>query len=148
MDPILAMMLSAACGAAALLAGVVAVAVWMRGRRIPWLIGGISAVAAAAALGFLIVMPPGYSRAEQARVERLHAQFAPALERYRQVHGTYPPTLEAAGIATPQTRYGPLEYTPSMKDGAAAYTLGYGDYIRNGFTAFYDSRRGRWDLDS
>jgi hypothetical protein len=149
MDAVLAMMIGACLGLVALLAGVAALAVWIRRRRMPWLAGGVSAVAAAAALVCLVSMPPGYSRAERERVERLHAEFAPALERYRQAHGDYPPTLEAAGIATPQTRYGPLEYGARReKDGAPTYSIGYGDYIQNGFSAWWDSKSKTWYIDS
>jgi hypothetical protein len=147
MDPMIAMGIGAASGLVALAAGALAISIWVRKRRIAWLSGGISAVAAAAAFGCMVAMPPGYQPAEQERVERLHAQFAPALERYRQRHGEYPPTLEAAGIQTPQTRYGPLRYAAS-RTGEAYYEISFGNYTENGFTSFYNSRHGKWQLDT
>lgn len=147
MDPVIAMALVAMFGLVALLAGALAISIWFRKRRIAWLSGGISAVAAAAAFGCMVAMPPGYQPAEQARVERLHAQFAPALEQYRQRHGEYPPTLEAAGIQTPRTRYGPLRYTAGRKDGVY-YEISFGNYTENGFTSFFNSRQGTWQLDT
>lgn len=149
MGSVIAMALVAMFGLVALLAGALAISIWIRKRRIAWLSGGISAVAAAAAFGCMVAMPPGYRAAEQERMERLHAQFAPALEQYRQQHGEYPPTLEAAGIQTPRTRYGPLRYTAGRaKDGTAYYGLAFGDYNDNGFAAFFDSREGTWSLDT
>lgn len=147
MDPMMAMALGAMFGLVALLGGALAISIWIRKRRIAWLSGGISAIAAAAAFGCMVAMPPGYHPAEQERVERLHAQFAPALEQYRQRHGEYPPTLEAAGVQTPRTRYGPLRYRASRTD-EAYYQISFGNYAENGFTAFFDSRRGKWQLDT
>lgn len=149
MDPIVGGAVIMLFAGVALVAGLIAAVRWLMNRRTPWVTGGVAAVSAAIVLGCLMAMPPGYSADERARVERLHARFAPALERYRQAHGQYPPTLEAAGIATPQTEYGPLEYRAwRLDDGAPAYSVSYGDYLRNGFTAFFDSRAGTWQLDS
>jgi type II secretory pathway pseudopilin PulG len=147
MDPMMAMGIGATSGLVALLAGALAISIWIRKRRIAWLSGGISAAAAAVAFGCMVAMPPGYQPAEQERVERLHAQFAPALEQYRRQHGAYPPTLEAAGIQTPQTRYGPLRYQAS-RTGEAYYEISFGNYTENGFTSFFNSRHGKWQLDT
>jgi hypothetical protein len=93
--------------------------------------------------------PPGYDTSEHRRVEQVVAEFAPALERYRQAHGEYPPTLQAAGIATPQTAYGPLRYrTWRTTDGISIYEVSFGDYDRNGFIASFNSDRKTWYLDS
>ena len=136
-------------GLVALVAGLIAVVNWLVEGRTPWKSGGVTIVAAAVLLVCARVTPPGYSADERVRVERLHAEFAPALERYRQAHGGYPPTLEAAGIATPQTEYGPLEYHTWRTDkDEPAYSVSFGDYARNGFTAYFDSRLGKWHLDS
>ena len=149
MDPIVGaviIMLSVGVALVSLLIGVVS---WLRYRRTPWRWGAVAAVCGAVVLGCGMAMPPGYHAGERERVQRLHAQFAPALERYRQTHGAYPPTLEAAGIATPRTEYGPLQYTAwRTREGAPAYSVSFGDYYRNGFTAYYDSRQGEWQLDS
>lgn len=96
-------------------------------------------------------VPPGYSASEHQRVEQVVAELAPVLDRYRQVHGVYPPTLQAAGIPTPQTAYGPLRYrTWREYDGLPIYEVSFGDYDRNGFSAAYSSlngHQGEWHLD-
>lgn len=70
------------------------------------------------------------------------------LERYHQTHGAYPPTLEAAGLATPQTEYGPLRYRRERsKEGSPSYVITFGSYIDNGFVAWWDSGSRTWDLD-
>jgi hypothetical protein len=94
---------------------------------------------------------PRYSAAEHRRVEKVVAELAPVLERYRQEHGEYPPTLQAAGIPTPQTLYGPLRYRSGREyDGLPIYEVSFGDYDRNGFAASYSSlngHEGEWHLD-
>jgi hypothetical protein len=132
----------------AIVTGWMAIPVWRRTGRAPRLLW-VAAASMAIVLIAPAALPPGYSRGEHDRIERLHAQFAPALERYRQDHGAYPPTLEAAGIATPRTKYGPLRYTPGRaKDGTPAYSIAFGDYFLNEFTAWWDSESREWYLDS
>lgn len=128
----------------------VIVAVWLlvRQRRISRVAVACGAVSVVVVIGCMMAMPPGYQPGERERVERLHAQFAPTLERYRQTHGDYPPTLEAAGITTPQTMYGPLQYRrePS-KEGSPGYVIAFGDYLQNGFVTWWDSGARTWYLD-
>jgi hypothetical protein len=81
--------------------------------------------------------------AEQSRVDDMHRQFAPALEQYRQTHGRYPSTLEAAGIETPVTRYGPLHYYGT----GTWYLISFGDIERDRFSSDWDSRKQAWRLD-
>jgi hypothetical protein len=148
MDPMIGTGLIFIFGAAALASGFGALVVLVVDGRISRLAVGAGAVSTAAVLACCMAMPPGFSQAEQDRVERLHAQFAPALEQYRQTHGGYPPTLEAAGIATPATEYGPLRYyARRSQEGAVFYEISFGDYFDNGFTASFRSDRKTWYLD-
>lgn len=80
--------------------------------------------------------------AEQTRVDEMHRQFAPALEQYRQAHGAYPPTLEDAGIQTPETRYGRLHYYGT----GTWYLISFGDIERDRFSADWDSRKRAWSM--
>ncbi|HEX6372152.1 MAG TPA: hypothetical protein VF006_24760 [Longimicrobium sp.] len=148
MDPIIGTGLIFIFGAAALLSGLCALVVLVVDGRISRIAVGVGAASTAVLFACSMAMPPGYSRAEQDRIDRLHAQFAPALERYRQTHGDYPPTLEAAGIAIPATEYGPLRYhVHRSKEGTSFYEVSFGDYYDNGFTASFNSERKTWYLD-
>ena len=84
--------------------------------------------------------------AEQARIDKLHKWIGPALERYRSERGVYPPTIEAAGIRTPMTRYGPLYYYSSGSKREPWYLLSFGDIERLGFSADWDSRTQKWTM--
>lgn len=149
MDPLVGMAASAMFGLVALVCGLAAVVTWIVERRTPWPPLGITAASAAVVLGCAMAMPPAYSEAERDRVERLHAQFAPALERYRQEHGEYPPTLQAIGITPPETTYGPLRYQVwRTQEGTSCYSASLGDYYYNGFTASFNSCGGEWHLDT
>ncbi|HEX6372153.1 MAG TPA: hypothetical protein VF006_24765 [Longimicrobium sp.] len=119
-----------------------------RGRRLSRVVRGV-------AIAFVLMMvgcgpvPPGYDASEHRRAEQVVAGFAPTLERYRQEHGEYPPNLQAAGIATPQTLYGPLRYrTWREYDGLSIYEVSFGDYDRNGFVATYNSLGEKWSLNT
>lgn len=148
MDPVMAVVIGGVFTLAAMLFGVMALVVWLRHRRTPWFPGGMAAASVLVVIACMVAMPPAYHPAEQQRIDRLHQQFAPALERYRQTHGDYPPTLEAAGIATPRTEYGPLRYHPHRsKEGVIFYEISFGDYYQNGFTASFRSDRKTWYLD-
>jgi hypothetical protein len=148
MDPFTGSALIFIFGLAALISGVIAVGSLVRRGRLAAVPAVCAAVSVAAVIGSMMAMPAGYSAAERERVERLHAVFAPALERYRQTHGDYPPTLEAAGIPTPETEYGPLRYTRERsKNGPPAYSIAFGDYIHNGFVTWWDSDSRKWNLD-
>ena len=135
-------------GLAALVSGVLVLGSLVWQRRVAPVPAVCGAVSVAVVIACMVTLPPGYSQAERDRVAQLHATFAPALERYRQTHGDYPPTLEAAGIRTPQTEYGPLQYRRERsKAGAPQYTISFGDYRDNGFVTWWDSGSRTWSLD-
>ncbi|HEX2076920.1 MAG TPA: hypothetical protein VHG08_04400 [Longimicrobium sp.] len=149
MDPILVMIIGGAALFATLGCALAALVIAVGFRRRPWRSGGMAAASALVFLASTAMLPARYDAAEHDGIKDVHAGFAPALERYRQAHGEYPPTLEAAGIATPQTRYGPLRYRSGRaEDGAAFYSVGFGDWWGNGFDAYFDSRKGTWQIDS
>ena len=83
-------------------------------------------------------------QAEVARVDSLHRGFAPALEQYRQEHGTYPDSLQDAGIPIPSTRYGPLHYYGSSSKQNVWYLISFGDPGKDDFQADWDSRKQKW----
>ena len=148
MDPFIGSALIFIFGAVAVISGVVAAAGLVARRRVLPIPTLCAAVSVAVVIGSIMTLPPGYSPGERDRVERLHAQFSPALERYRQTHGDYPPTLAAAGIATPQTEYGPLQYRRELsREGRPAYVISFGDYVQNGFVTWWDSGAQQWYLD-
>lgn len=137
-------------GLATLSWGLAAVTLWIVDRRAPRLSLTMTAVSLAFTLACAATIPPGYDKREARRIEALHAGFAPVLEAYRRQHGTYPPTLEAAGIATPQTRYGPMRYhVYRTVDGRPWYELSFGDYGENGFVRFWHNKdgAGEWHSD-
>jgi hypothetical protein len=149
MDPLMLMLLGGAAFVAAGCWLFVAGWIWLANRRLP----RASLAAAGASLAVLvfaaIAMPPGYEPGEHERIKQVHAEFAPALEGYRQQHGAYPATLETAGIKTPNTKYGPLSYAARTDSlGRATYSLSFGDYLQNGFVAFWDSESRDWGMDS
>lgn len=151
MDPIISFGLAVLGWLAVLFWGGVALLRWIAHRRLPRVPLRMAGVSLVFALVFTAVSPPGYSEGEARRIDRAHAEFAPVLEAYRRQHGAYPPTLEAAGIPTPQTRYGPLRYSADVDSaGVPRYHLGFGDYGRNGFSAGWSSGRkpGDWYLDT
>lgn len=88
---------------------------------------------------------PRYINDELSRMEMRRHEFAPALEAYRQAHGHYPPTLGAAGVEVPMTRYGPLHYYGSTER-PAWYLVSFGDPTVNRFSADWDSRRQKWSV--
>jgi hypothetical protein len=78
----------------------------------------------------------------------LEAQGTPlvaAIEKYRDSHGVYPPTLEAAGLTPPQTRFRPWRYD-LRPDGS--FQIAIGDYGRDGFVLFWTSQNKSWYRDT
>lgn len=125
--------------------GFVALALWLWRRRTPRVTGGLALASAALLVFSLVTEAPVWTAGEQAKVEAMRQELAPALERYRQAHGEYPPTLEAAGLKPPQTRYGPLEYFRGRSEqGVTHYSVSFGDPQLNGFNAIWESRTGEW----
>jgi hypothetical protein len=127
-DPIITFVLATLAYLGAMFWGAVALLRWMAHRRVPRFSLSLAGASLLFALVCTVVMPPGYSEREARRIDRAHAEFAPVLETYRRQHGAYPPTLEAAGIPTPRTRYGPLRYSAEVGSaGVPQYHLGFGD---------------------
>jgi hypothetical protein len=127
---------------------VVALALWVWRRRTPRVTGGLALASAALVVVSLVTQAPVWSAAEQAKVDEMRQEITPALERYRQAHGAYPPTLEAAGVKPPQTRYGPLRYhVGRVQPTPPYYSLSFGDAQTNGFVAHWDSKTGEWTRD-
>lgn len=136
---------------ATVVCGLVAATSWLVTGRLPKWPLGLAGASLAMAMLVCTALPPGYDDREAGRIQALHAEFAPVLERYRQEYGTYPPTLQAAGIATPQTPWGPLRYKVfTDREGKPYYEVSMGDYAKNGFVSFWTSESpGRgWSIDS
>lgn len=91
MDPFLAGPLILIFGFLLFLSIIAGVVELVRTRRLPHAVVGTGLVSAAVVAVCILWVAPGYSPAEQARVEQLHRDFAPAIERYREAHGQYPP---------------------------------------------------------
>jgi hypothetical protein len=68
------------------------------------------------------------------------------IERYRSAHGRYPETLRAAGISQPTYHYSGFAYR--LIEGGEAFELSIGDYSRNGFCLFWNSKWGVWYHDT
>lgn len=147
-DPILGFVLIALCLMGTAASGLVALYTGLSRNRVPIFSAPASAVFLLALMVVGPHVPPGRDDAELARVHALHSSFAPALERYREEHGRYPETLEQAGIATPQTRYGPLRYRVWTDSAGTRYEVSFGDYHGNGFVSSWGSLSGEWALDT
>jgi hypothetical protein len=137
-------------------------AVWLRRRKPPMVPGGLAATCAVIVVILLAGVGQMFSgqapgandearawartASERARVDRLHREFAPALERYRQANGQYPSTLAAVGVTTPDTPYGPLHYYGSGPVPPQWYLISFGDPSEDGFSADWDSRTQAWTV--
>lgn len=96
-----------------------------------------------AAIVFVELVLP--RRCSPSSVERDAAPLIQQLDAYRQAHGRYPPTLEAAGIRPPRYRCGTFTYTLDA-DGSCGLSIG--DYARDNFEASWDSNKREWYLDT
>jgi hypothetical protein len=172
MSPGTTLMLILVFGSAAIGFSLVVLKTWLLEHRLPRVAGGWAACTTAILLTGLLAAHhsapdrgPGdanspwvpqyrtawyrsarYVTPEQRRVDRMHRQFGPALEMYRQTHGKYPPTLEDVGIATPLTHYGPLYYYSSGSRRDPWYLISFGDIERHHFSADWDSRTQEWNV--
>jgi hypothetical protein len=98
------------------------------------------AVAAVAAVLWLIPIPPDLTR-----LEGEGAQIADRVEAYRAARGAYPPDLDAAG-ANPRTgRYGGWQY--EVYPDGTGFRLSIGRYGEDGFALSYTSEGG-WYSDT
>jgi hypothetical protein len=145
MRPEVTLMLLFFFGISTLFWGTVALGLWIWRRKRPRVTGTLALSSLIIVVISLVSAAPGYSAKEQARIERMHQAFAPALERHRRAHGEYPPTLRAVGVAPPRTKYGPLDYHAGRsEEGIAYYWLGFGEPQMHGFVASWDSRSREW----
>jgi hypothetical protein len=110
-----------------------------------FLVGVVIALAAAAfsffapIVSYVLSPAPDFPMLE-AEGDTLRA----AVERYHSEHGSYPPTLEAAGVASPKTRWGYWEY--SLR--GATYVLRVGNYDKHGFVLFREGVHSAWHRDT
>jgi hypothetical protein len=145
MRPEATLMLFFIFGISTLFWGTVALGLWIWRRKRPRVTGTLALSSAIIVVISLVSAAPGYSAKEQARIDQMHQAFAPALERHRQAHGEYPPTLQAVGVTPPRTKYGPLDYHAGRtEEGAPYYWLGFGEPQMHGFAASWDSRSREW----
>lgn len=149
MSPDSTLMVIVAFGIAGIFWTLVAVAIWLLGRRLPRVTGGLALACAAVVVARLNANTTDYTaywRQEHVRVDSLHQAFAPALEAYRHTHGRYPSALREAGIKTPRTLYGPLRYDGSGNERPSWYRISFGGPGEQGFTAVWDSRKRAWSI--
>lgn len=67
------------------------------------------------------------------------------IEAYNAEHGEFPDNLAKADITLPDAPYGGWEYHTSNNN--SEFVLRIGDYGRDNFVFFWDSRYGSWYLD-
>lgn len=83
-----------------------------------------------------------YTAAELAReAEPLIRQ----LDEYRAAEGSYPKNLASAGIVPPSFRGLKVDY---VVDEAGEVSIQLGDYMQDGYTANWSSKRREWYFDS
>jgi hypothetical protein len=69
------------------------------------------------------------------------------IKQYNTKNGRYPSDLENAEIHVPRERYGGWKYLVPTDHGGTSCELCIGDYRKNGFTYFWDSKANHWCLD-
>lgn len=127
--------------------GIVALGIRLLLRRAPRITGTLAAICVLLAINAPGLRAERYSDRAHARIEAQRQKLAPALERYRQAHGEYPPTLQAAGLKAPRTPYGPLHYSAGRSQrGVAEYLFAYGNNEINGFEALWSTEDGKWEI--
>jgi hypothetical protein len=125
--------------------GIMALGVRFIFRRSPRIPGALAAMCVLMALAAPGLQGEPYSQREADRIEAARLRFAPALEKYRQAHGEYPPTPEAAGVTMPRTPYGGrLYYFAATSNGVPTYHLAYGNNEIHGFEALWSTGTGTW----
>jgi hypothetical protein len=85
--------------------------------------------------------PPSQKRLDALIVEG--NDIVAKLEAHKAKHGEYPRTLQEAGVAKVQTKYGPWEYTP--RD--TGFHLAVGDYSKHLFSISWQPDLGTWYTD-
>lgn len=127
--------------------GIIALGVRFIFHRSPRIPGALAAMCVLLALSAPGLQGKQYSQREADRIEAARLRIAPALEKYRQTHGEYPPTPEAAGVKMPRTPYGGrLHYFAARPDGVPMYQLAYGNNEIHGFEAYWSTETGKWKI--
>src|SRR5688572_12116702 len=86
--------------------GILALCIRLLLRRAPRITGTLAAICVLLAINAPGLKAERFSDRVHVRIEAERQKLSPALERYRQAHGEYPPTLKAAGLKAPRTPYG------------------------------------------
>ncbi len=89
-----------------------------------------------------LVLPPWPSKSD---IERSGAQIIQQLEAYHSAHGSYPESLEAAGIRSPRYRCGSFQY---QRESPNKFTLGIGNYVLDEFEAWWQPDKKSWYWDT
>ena len=76
------------------------------------------------------------------QMRALGAPLADSLAAYIRAHHACPPTLEAIGLASPSTKFGPFTYR--TWDGGAKCQISVGVYARDGFEDYWQFPPGDW----
>jgi len=89
---------------------------------------------------------------EVSEVEKANARAAGdliirELETYKQRHGSYPRSLEAAAILNRETPLGTFGYELRDPGREEYFVLSVGSYATHGFTLFWNSDAKQWDWD-
>lgn len=103
--------------------------------RLQWML--LAAIGVAVILLWRIVFPSTDALKVQGD------QMIALIERYRELHGEYPPSLVDAGITPPIHGYEPWQY----QRGGDYFILAVGDYARDDFVLYYISGKHGWYLD-
>ena len=75
-------------------------------------------------------------------LRRLGAPLADSLDAYTAAHHDCPATLEAIGLTSPATKYGPFVY--KTWDGGKKCQITVGIYARDGFEEYWVYPPGDW----
>ncbi len=89
---------------------------------------------------------PRPDAAQQRELQRVGDAIVASIEAWRSSHGTYPDSLEGAGIEAQRSTNGVWEY--SVDADRNRFELRMGDYDRDGFVLFWNSTTRAWKMDT